>query len=154
MSYAAKTPEQAKELLGRDEGWTFVDVRTVEEFEQGHVPDAYNLPVAFRGPWGMALNPSFIEVFERNFQPQGKYILGCAAGGRSAKACEILAQQGFNELVNMEGGFYGARSPLGELVVPGSAFEPLCELLVGNIDFFGFQVWRFTRAESCRGISK
>ncbi len=95
MSYASKNPEQAKELLHNEEGWIFVDVRTVEEFEQGHVPDAYTLPIALRGPWGMSLNPSFVDVFERNFQTQGKYILGCAVGGRSAKACEILAQHGF-----------------------------------------------------------
>ena len=119
MSYASKNPEQAKELLHSEEGWIFVDVRTVEEFEQGHVPDAYNLPIALRGPWGMSLNPSFVDVFERNFQTQGKYILGCAVGGRSAKACEILAQHGFTDLVNMDGGFNGARSPFGELVVPG-----------------------------------
>jgi len=119
MSFVSKKPEQVRELLASDEGWTFIDVRTVQEFEQGHVPDSHNLPVVFRGSFGMSPNPAFVEVVERCFAKNSKLILGCAAGGRSARACELLAQQGYGDLINMEGGFHGARSPYGELIVPG-----------------------------------
>ncbi len=40
------TPEQAKELLDSNQGYVYLDVRTVPEFEAGHVPGAKNVPGA------------------------------------------------------------------------------------------------------------
>ena len=39
MSYETLNPPGSKERL--DGGWTYVDVRTVEEFEAGHAPGAF-----------------------------------------------------------------------------------------------------------------
>lgn len=38
------SPQEASQKLA--EGWTYVDVRTVEEFEAGHPPGAVNVPIA------------------------------------------------------------------------------------------------------------
>lgn len=119
MSYENLTPEQAKKRL--DAGWTYVDVRTIDEFEGGHVPDSYNVPFAEmnRELGGMQPNEHFVSVMKKHFAPDAKIVLGCAAGGRSRAACEVLAREGYTSLANMHGGFSGQRDPNGRTTQPG-----------------------------------
>lgn len=122
MSYETTAPAGAKDLLDSGAGWIYLDVRTEEEYASGHVPGAYNIPVATRDPAaGMTLNPAFTELVQRHFGVETKLVLGCAAGGRSARACEMLAPLGYKSLVNMHGGFSGAGGPSGEIEEPGWA---------------------------------
>ena len=74
MSYRSTNPKGAKALLD-DESHTLVDVRTVEEFDAGHVPGAYNIPFAFRSPLGMQPNPEFGPALERAFGKEAKLVL-------------------------------------------------------------------------------
>ena len=110
MSYTNTDPAGARELLAQG-GWTYVDVRSVEEFEEGHVPGAYNVPLLFLGRGGMEPNPGFLAAMQRAFPRDARLVVGCKAGGRSARACELLAQAGFTELVNMHGGMHGYAGP-------------------------------------------
>ena len=119
MSYESLDPEGAKKRLDGGEGWIYLDVRTVEEFEQGHIPGAYNVPLAFRGPMGMEPNDAFVDEVGERFAKDAQLVVGCAVGGRSTRACELLDPEGFQHLVNMDGGFMGRRDEYGELVVPG-----------------------------------
>ena len=119
MSYDTVTPAGAKALLDGDEEWIYLDVRTVEEFEAGHPPGAFNVPIAFRGALGMEMNPGFAAAVRRAFDADTPLVLGCAAGIRSARACELLAAVGFTRLVNMDGGFTGARDGMGAVRMPG-----------------------------------
>jgi len=120
MTYETTNPPGAKKLLDGGEGWIYVDVRSPEEFEAGHVPGARNVPIATRGAaGGMEPNPGFLAAMKKAFPPDSKLVLGCAAGGRSMRACEMLVAEGYRSLVNMHGGFSGARDPLGRVVEPG-----------------------------------
>ena len=119
MSYETLNPTGSKERLDDDGGWVYVDVRTVEEFEAGHVPGAYNIPFLFRGEMGMEPNDGFVAAVKNAFAAEARLVVGCAAGGRSMHACELLTQEGFANLVNMHGGFSGARDPLGTVTEPG-----------------------------------
>ena len=78
------TPEQAKELLDSSQDYIYLDVRTVPEFEAGHVPGAKNVPVV-------------------------ECITGCQKGGRSIKAAELLLVAGFPHVLDMRGGFGAKR---------------------------------------------
>ena len=72
-----------------------LDVRTPEEFAEGHLKDAKNLN--FNDP-----------AFAQNIQSLDKskpVFVYCLAGGRSTKAAEMLAAQGFKEVYNMEDGY-------------------------------------------------
>ena len=113
MPYRNLDPTQSKELLEGPDGWVYVDVRTEAEFAQGHAAGACNVPVAVGHPPNMTMNPEFLAVMKANFKKGQKLVLGCAAGGRSAKACEILVNAGYVDLVNMAGGFLGARDAFG-----------------------------------------
>jgi len=116
------TPEQAKELLDLDSGYIYLDVRTVPEFEAGHVPGAKNVPVVEPDAFGrMQLNPHFVEIVEANFGKDVKCITGCQKGGRSLKAAELLLAAGFTNVVDMRGGFGGETDEIGRLTFPGWA---------------------------------
>jgi rhodanese-related sulfurtransferase len=47
-----------------------------------------------------------------------KHVVGCGSGPRSTRACEMLAAAGYTDLVNVEGGFNGARDEMGN-AIPG-----------------------------------
>lgn len=107
MTHQDLKPERVAALLAGKPAWTFVDVRTVEEFEQGHVPGAYNVPIMLRGAGGMVPNPKFLPVMKAAFARDARLVCACKGGGRSTRACELLADQGYAELGNLLGGMLG-----------------------------------------------
>ena len=74
------SPEEAKALL--DQGHAYLDVRTEVEFEAGHVPGAYNVPISRKS----VPNPDFLAVIERHFDKVRPLIVGCHTGSRSQRA--------------------------------------------------------------------
>ncbi len=121
MSYETLEPKAAAERLESTEGAIYLDVRTPEEYAAGHAPGAYNIPYLLRGPAGAQPNGSFVDQVAKHFTPQTPLVLGCAAGMRSARACDLLVAAGFESLVNMDGGFSGRSDESGSTVVPGWA---------------------------------
>ncbi|MBI4167285.1 MAG: rhodanese-like domain-containing protein [Acidobacteria bacterium] len=120
------TPEEAKELLDSNAGYTYLDVRTVAEFEAGHVLGAKNIPVIEPDPYGrMQLNPRLLETVEANFGTDSKCITGCQKGGRSLKAAELLLSSRFTHVLDMRGGFGGETDEMGRLTFPGWASRGL-----------------------------
>jgi phage shock protein E len=70
-----------------------LDVRTPEEYAQGHIP-------------GVTLIP--LDQLERRLSevPKDKtLIVTCRSGNRSAQAAELLRQKGYADVHNMLGGF-------------------------------------------------
>ena len=119
MTFETTDPLGAKERLDGDQDWTFLDVRTVQEFEAGHVPGAYNVPLLELTGSGMQPNQDFLTVVSQAFTPDTGLILGCKVGMRSHHACEILAGAGFGNTVNMDGGVDGRQDPMGQMVQEG-----------------------------------
>ena len=114
MSFATIDPKQAHEHLTSDDGYAYVDVRTVAEFEGGHPDGAVNIPILVAGPLGrMAPNRDFLRVMKAVYSAETPLLMGCMMGGRSAQACQLLAANGYTRLHNVAGGFSGARSARG-----------------------------------------
>jgi rhodanese-related sulfurtransferase len=82
------------EKLRSDKQNTVLDVRTAREFAAGHVPGAVNIDVN---------SPEF-ETKVGALDPARTYLVHCAAGVRSAKACDKLSKLKFEHLYNLEGG--------------------------------------------------
>jgi rhodanese-related sulfurtransferase len=121
MAIKQITPPQAHEILDKDPTVIYLDVRTVPEFTAGHPQRGINIPVVFfdqrtRQP---VPNPDFLAVVEATLPKDATVIVGCQAGGRSQRAAEIMAQAGYTNVANMQGGFGGARDQTGRVVVPG-----------------------------------
>lgn len=130
MSIRQVTPDEAHKLLS-DEGHRYLDVRTEGEFAAGHPATAVNVPVviADRATGQMAMNPEFLRVVEAHIPKDTKIVVGCASGGRSQRAAELLTQAGYSHVANMQGGFGGARDQTGRTVVAGWAERglPVCK---------------------------
>jgi len=111
------SPQEANEKMA--EGWTYVDVRTVEEFAEGHPAGAVNVPLAHAGPTGMTPNPEFVSVMEGRFGKEGKIVVGCKSGGRSMRAAQALVANGFSHVLEQRAGWDGAHGPFGQRAEPG-----------------------------------
>jgi rhodanese-related sulfurtransferase len=113
-------PSQAYEILQSNPDAIYLDVRTEPEFAQGHPAGAINVPVVFiKGPGQMELNGEFVDVLAKTLRREKKLVVGCLAGGRSQRACELLEAAGYTDLTNVRGGFGGARDGSGQIVVTG-----------------------------------
>ena len=105
MSVQRLSTTRAVELVG--EGVAYLDVRSVPEFESGHVAGAYNIPLMHKGPTGMQPNPDFEARVEAAFDKTRAIVVGCRSGQRSARAAAVLAQRGFQTLYDHGGGWAG-----------------------------------------------
>ncbi|MCD7461576.1 hypothetical protein HAX54_046496 [Datura stramonium] len=93
----------ALELL--QAGHRYLDVRTAEEFSNGHAVGAINVPFMFRIGSGMTKNPNFLEEVLEHFGKDDEIIVGCQLGKRSfMAACDLLAA-GFTGVTDIAGGY-------------------------------------------------
>jgi rhodanese-related sulfurtransferase len=101
------------------ERFTYVDVRTEDEFAAGHPAAAVNVPVMVAGAGGLEPNADFVAVMQRAFAKDAPIIVGCKMGGRSARAASALVAAGFTRVLDQRAGWDGARGAFGELTEPG-----------------------------------
>jgi rhodanese-related sulfurtransferase len=116
-------PKEASALLA--EGWSYLDVRSIPEFDEGHPTGAANVPLLHQVGGRMAPNPDFQRVVEASFAKDAKLVVGCKAGGRSRQAAALMEAAGYTNLVEMAGGYHGERDNFGRLSVPGWSAEGL-----------------------------
>lgn len=122
MAVKRISPNEANQLLG--EGWTYLDVRSVPEYEQGHPDGAWNAPLMHMGGGGMSPNPEFLDVVGAAFPKDARLVVGCKTGGRSQRAAMMLEAAGYQNLVEMRGGWSGESDQMGRVVEKGwSALE-------------------------------
>lgn len=98
------SPAQATLLINREDAHV-IDVREVDEFAGGHLPEARNVPLA-----KLADRISEIEKFKDK-----PVIVCCASGMRSAKASGELGKLGFAKVHSLAGGvdaWVGAGYPI------------------------------------------
>jgi len=126
MAIKQQKPREAHDTIAKNPGAIYLDVRTENEFAQGHAEGALNVPVVFiKGPGNMQLNDDFATVVEKDLPKDAKLIVGCQAGGRSQRACDILEEAGYSDLTNVVGGFGGQRDQSGAVIVKGWRDEGL-----------------------------
>jgi rhodanese-related sulfurtransferase len=92
-----------------DEGFTYVDVRTPEEFAAGHPAGSINVPIG----------DTFVADISARFSNDAKIIVGCRTNVRSAKARALLTAAGFENVLLQRAGWEGARGQFGEILEPG-----------------------------------
>lgn len=119
MAFRRISPKEASLLMAA--GYTYVDVRSIPEYEASHPVGSVNIPLLHQDPArGMVPNAEFTKVVEANFAKDAKLIVGCQAGGRSYRAAEALTRAGYSDVVDQRAGFGGVRDPnTGSIVEPG-----------------------------------
>lgn len=84
--FREKTANKDKALI--------LDVRTPEEYADKHIPGSVNINIQ---------DPDFQDKIDE-LPDDKEYLVYCRSGGRSARACVMMASQGFENLYNLEGG--------------------------------------------------
>jgi rhodanese-related sulfurtransferase len=79
-----------------DENAVILDVRTEDECNDGIIPNAITIDI-YKGQ-------GFVYKIEELDKSKNYYVY-CKAGGRSAQACNIMNQLGFENTYNLLGGF-------------------------------------------------
>lgn len=91
--YVCITQEEAKRIIDTEEGYIILDVRTIEEFEGGHIPGAILIPdyeIEEKAPEQLTDKSQLILVY-------------CRSGNRSKKASAALAEMGYTNVKEFGG---------------------------------------------------
>lgn len=108
----------AQVLHWLERGYRYLDVRSEPEFEAGHIPGAFNIPLSFGTRAGLVSNPDFLAVVLATFEREQPLLLGCHSGGRARRAAEQLRAAGFQTLAVHRESWGGCRDAFGRLT-PG-----------------------------------
>lgn len=91
--YMNITAQEAKQIMDREEGYIILDVRTQEEYDQGHIPGAIVIP-----------NTEIEARAEAELTDKNQLILVyCRSGRRSKLAAEILVDLGYTNIKEFGG---------------------------------------------------
>ncbi|MDM7861798.1 rhodanese-like domain-containing protein [Alteromonas sp. ASW11-36] len=94
------------ELLQADTSeWLIIDVRSAEEYAEGHVPGAINIPHT-----DMAAQMSTIQTYKDK-----PVVVYCRSGYRAGKAADVLIEADFSDVRHLEGDIMGWRNAGHEL---------------------------------------
>ena len=89
------TVEDLNNKIGTDHQFILIDVRTEKEYLAGHIEKAIWVPRGFLE----------FKIQKITSEPQSELILYCRAGSRSALSTETLIEMGFENVLNLQGGF-------------------------------------------------
>ena len=88
VNYENITAQEAKELMDREEGYVILDVRTEEEYAQGHIPGAILIPdyeIETKAEVILTDKDQMILVY-------------CRSGRRSKNAAQALLELGYTDI--------------------------------------------------------
>jgi len=92
-TYMCITAEEAKQIMDREKGYVILDVRTREEFDQGHIPGAILIP-----------DTQIKAKAEELLADKNQLILiYCRSGRRSKLAAQMLAELGYTNIKEFGG---------------------------------------------------
>jgi len=94
LPYRPISGEEILAILEKDPTTKLLDVRTKPEFDSGYIPNAIHIPIdelSYR--WKEELGEDLSVPV----------IAYCASGARSQIACEILLENGFQNVFHMDG---------------------------------------------------
>ncbi len=87
------TPQELVNLVNRD-GAVVIDVRDANEYAQGHIVDAVNVPHA-----ALATRVKELEKYK-----QKTVVLACKMGQHAGAAGTVLRKAGFADVARLKGG--------------------------------------------------
>jgi rhodanese-related sulfurtransferase len=85
--------EEAEKLIA--EKVQLLDVRTEEEWNEGHLEGAVRVDFTAKG---------FAEKVVKAVDPKKPVLIYCRSGGRSGRASKAMAKLGFVEIKDLDGG--------------------------------------------------
>ena len=89
----AVTPLQSTALINHEDA-VVLDVRSIAEFNKGHIVNAINIPLN-----GLGKQLQQLEKYKER-----PIIIACKSGSRSGMAAKMLMKKGFEKVHNLRGG--------------------------------------------------
>ena len=83
-----------EDVIGKDV--QFVDVRTADEYQNGHIDDADNIDY---------YNSENFKIEIEKYNKKEPIYIYCKSGGRSKSASKLLDKMGFTTIFNYSGGW-------------------------------------------------
>lgn len=80
------------ELFRQTPAAILLDVRTEEEYQEGHIPDSINLPLQMIGQADQVIQKKELPIF-----------VYCRSGARSDQAVRFLKEAGYTDVQNIGG---------------------------------------------------
>ncbi len=93
-SYKTITIDEAYEIYTSKKA-VFIDVRTAQEYDAGHIPGALLIDI----------NSDSFDEMAQKLDKNAVYVVYCRSGVRSARASERMNSFGFKKVYNVSGGF-------------------------------------------------
>ena len=91
--YMNITAQEAKQIMDSEEGYIILDVRTQQEYEEGHIPGAMLIPDSEIGDRAEAELPDKDQLI----------LVYCRSGRRSKLAAEALVELGYTNIMEFGG---------------------------------------------------
>jgi thioredoxin 1 len=115
--------DQFEKKLAATQNAQLVDVRTSEEFADGHLANSVNMNVN---------REDYKEMFGTLDKNKPVFVY-CKAGSRSANAAKIMEQMGFKEIYNLDGGIM-KWDAAGKPIVQGNAKPKPAGMTMGEFN--------------------
>ena len=93
VSYRQITMDEAVAMMKEEKGYIILDVRTVAEFDEKHIPGAINIPNEAIGTDAIPELPDKEQLI----------LVYCRSGNRSKQASEKLVKLGYTNVVEFGG---------------------------------------------------
>ena len=94
--YTSITIDAFKEIYDTNSNTQMLDVRTPEEWEKGFIKGAI---------FDNFYDEKFAEKSAKTLDKKQPVYVYCRSGGRSVKASKTLLEKGFQNVINVEGGY-------------------------------------------------
>jgi rhodanese-related sulfurtransferase len=92
IDYGDVSVSEAKTLIDKKTSLIILDVRTLQEYEEGHIDEAINIPV------------QELEKRLNELSKDEEMLIYCRTGNRSGQAVKILESNGYNKIFHMNEG--------------------------------------------------
>lgn len=86
------TPEEVERLIEEKKDIQLIDVREIEEYEEGHIEGVTLIPL------------SEFDMRKNEIDRDKEMVFICRSGNRSGRVCEYLSSLGYSKMYNMVGG--------------------------------------------------
>ena len=91
--YKSISPKEAEEIMQKQSGYIILDVRRPDEFAEGHIPNAINIPNESIGSDEISALPNKNQLI----------LVYCRSGKRSKEASSKLVALGYTNIVEFGG---------------------------------------------------
>lgn len=92
FSISSITVQELHDKITTDPATRIIDVRSPEEFADGHIPRATNIP------------SNEIQARVKEFESDSPVYIVCASGSRSMLATAFCVRAGIKHVINVKGG--------------------------------------------------